>query len=323
MLLNVIGGTAVTWKQPEQFQELLRGLSHGVFHIHEHWRDADSVVLGQNSYDRIVKDEKAQQLLRAALAGFSTLFVGFGAGLSDPNFLQLRRWIREILDDSNFPPTVLVSNDELTSASEALHPDGIQVIAYGAEFGDLELFLADLGPVPEEQKPPRVFGWAETRALLERLHFRIRREFEPEVVVTSSGPGSFAAWYSMRLDKDEVPVVSTVTFPKTSGRSEANLKFSELASSADWRLTESEKWDVFVPNVLFHLPKGSSVLLVDDRTVTGTTQDLVKSILKEPGHEVRRAALVVHPRSSADVNWFEHEFDAPFELPWGTDRGRS
>lgn len=46
LLLNRIGGTVATWRDPAGLQRVARREEKGVIHIHGHWRDPASVVLG-------------------------------------------------------------------------------------------------------------------------------------------------------------------------------------------------------------------------------------------------------------------------------------
>lgn len=325
ILIRATGGEPITWREPGRLQGLLRGELKGVFHLHGHWQDPDSVVLGSQSYQRIIGDGKAQQHLRAMLAGYSVFFVGFGAGLADPNFLQLRDWIRAILEGSDFPPTVLVRHADLKTAYDELSSDNIQVVSYGAEHEELEIFVSDLraDSPSAEVDGVRAYDWDLVRIKLERLHMRIAKEFKPDVVVAMSGPGNFAPSFCMRLDRDETPVLTAVTFPKTSGRSERNVWFSGVASTSGWAHIESTKWDVFLPNVLEALPSGSKVLIFDDRAIGGNVQRMVADRLRAKGHEVRRAAIVVHPDIKNSVDWFEDAYNGDFAFPWGGRRGRS
>lgn len=50
---------------------------------------------------------------------------------------------------------------------------------------------------------------------------------------------------------------------------------------------------------------------------------MVAEWLESAGHEVRRAALIVHPDVADDVDWYEEETEHDFNFPWGTRRGRS
>lgn len=326
LLIRAIGGDPVTWKDPAGIQRVLRGGERGVIHIHGHWRDMDSVVLGVESYDAVIGHEASQEIVKAIFATKSVIFAGFGLGLDDPNFSSLRSWIKRVLakSESDFPPTLLVRRDELAEAEQKYGRDGVQVLAYGDAFEDLELFVADLQPRISQNNACTVYNWPSLQMKLNRLNRRIRRDWDPQLVITLSGPGSFASNYCMTLDPNETPTVNAVTFPKTLGRSSANNWFSPVAVSADWAYFGTKKWDVFIPDIVKKFPSGTRVLVFDDRVVGGNMQTKVAAWLKdELGFDVRRAAIVVHPQASAQVDWYEDVLDGEYAFPWGGSRGRS
>ena len=72
---------------------VLRRDEAGILHLHGHWEDAESVVLGIHSYEEVLGDTRAQFMQQAITAFNSLLFVGCGEGLKDPNFSALRRWL--------------------------------------------------------------------------------------------------------------------------------------------------------------------------------------------------------------------------------------
>ncbi len=324
LLLRAIGGSAITWRDPAGIQRVARREEPGVIHIHGHWEDPSSVVLGVSSYAEAMGDKVSQTIVRSLFASHSVIFAGFGSGLDDPNFSGLRTWAREILTESDFPPTILVRSSEVGDAQEHYGPDGFQVVPYGDEYEDLELFLADLVPAILSSDGEVSYGWSSLQVNLARLNRRIRKEWDPQIVVTMSGAGSFAAHYCMSLDTTETPVINAVTFPKTGGRSAKNGWFAEAARRSGWRYFESTKWDVFLPALLTKLPGPTRILIFDDRVIGGNIQRRVADWLRdELGHEVRRAAIVVHSDVQSAVNWFENVNDQKFNFPWGGRRGRA
>lgn len=324
LLVNELGGEHVTWRDPTGIQRLVRGEEIGVIHIHGHWQDPASVVLGVSSYAAAMGDRRSQEIVRSLFASHSVIFAGFGAGLDDPNFAGLRTWAKEILAESDFPPTILVRSSEVATAEKQYGPDGFQVISFGDEHADLELFLAGLKPAAPAKPAVLSYDWASLQIKLARLNRRVRRDWDPEIVISMSGPGNFAPSYCMSLDTTETPVINAVTFPKISGRSARNIWFRAVADSGQWKHFESTKWDVFLPNILTHLPIPTRILIFDDRVISGDTQSRVAQWLRdELGHEVRRAAIVVHPEVASSVDWYEDVQDIDFSFPWGGRRGRA
>jgi class 3 adenylate cyclase len=100
ILCNATGLRPITWREPTKFQRFVKSENNGILHLHGHWEDPESIILGIRSYEEIIKDEKVQNALRNLVSTRTILFVGFGRGLADPNFGALRRWIRNVLSSS-------------------------------------------------------------------------------------------------------------------------------------------------------------------------------------------------------------------------------
>lgn len=87
----------VTWKDGHNMARVLRGEDRRVLHVHGHWDEPDSVVLGIRSYEAVKNHEHTLAVMRALGVTKSLLFVGCGdEGLSDPNFGSFLTWLREL-----------------------------------------------------------------------------------------------------------------------------------------------------------------------------------------------------------------------------------
>lgn len=151
LLSDALGQPAVTARNPSDAEHILRGRSSGILHLHGCWRDPDTVVLGIRSYEHHLANPHAQAILRAMMMVKTLLFVGFGAGLDDPNFRALTRWAGATLRDSAYRRFRLVKDDEIAKATAARGDDErLFVLGYGATHGDLAPFLPSLAPA----RPP-------------------------------------------------------------------------------------------------------------------------------------------------------------------------
>ena len=93
--------------------------------------------------------------------------------------------------------------------------------------------VAELGEEPSLRPAETIaVGWDVITPKLREMHRRIEQQFSPEVVVTMSGPGSFAAWFCMSFDSRDVPVVVCNTFPQ--GRESGTMLelFAEAAEAS-------------------------------------------------------------------------------------------
>jgi hypothetical protein len=94
------GRPAVTWRQSALFEQVLRGDHDGILHLHGHWQDPESVVLGVRSYELVLGNAHAEAMRKALASTRTLVFVGCGAGLDDPNFGALRRWLAGVFAGS-------------------------------------------------------------------------------------------------------------------------------------------------------------------------------------------------------------------------------
>jgi hypothetical protein len=165
----------VPWTDPALAERWYRNDEHGVLHLHGYWEEPRSVVLGISSYDDILRHAHTQALLRGCLVGRTLLFVGFGAGLEDPNFTALRGWSREVLAQSEYSHFRLDLERNVDQLRHMHAGERIKVLSYGKEHQDLIPFLRRLasgrsGPraVPAGGGPLAAQRVADGRADLDR-----------------------------------------------------------------------------------------------------------------------------------------------------------
>ena len=148
LLETITSQPAVNWTQRHKVQPILRGDEKGIIHLHGDWDDPKSVVLGHRTYAAVERDPHAQAILREIFSSRTVLLVGFGGGLSDPNFGPLLKWVAEAFASSTYPHFLLCLEKDLRSLKLA-HP--IQPLDYGKTHADLAPFLRSLAP---RKSPP-------------------------------------------------------------------------------------------------------------------------------------------------------------------------
>jgi hypothetical protein len=92
LLSQATGEPPITWKQHEEFLKTMTRRQPGILHIHGHWQQPDSVVLGRDSYKQVVDDCEFQTALRSLWLEWTWVYVGCGDGLDDPNLGMLLKW---------------------------------------------------------------------------------------------------------------------------------------------------------------------------------------------------------------------------------------
>lgn len=143
---DVTGRRFVTWRNGSEVERVLRGEESKILHLHGHWEEPESVVLGIRDYERILSDNHAQAMERAMRSLKTLLFIGCGAGLEDPNFGALIEWSKNIFKGSEYRHYLLCREPDLGHFKEKLKDTRISPIGYGANHGDLAGFLRTLPP---------------------------------------------------------------------------------------------------------------------------------------------------------------------------------
>lgn len=145
LIEDASGFHAATWRDGSRALRILRREERGVVHLHGHWEESASVVLGVRSYEDVLADKAAQAMLQGLTAYSSFVLVGFGAGLEDPNFRALRAWMAATWPGVEHRHYRLVHADERDAVVRAHRPgERIVPIVYGDSHAELEEFLRSL-----------------------------------------------------------------------------------------------------------------------------------------------------------------------------------
>lgn len=205
LLEKVLQRDAVSWRHEAAVDRILRGDSNAILHLHGHYSEPESVVLGLWEYAGLVDNEHTQAVMRALGMAKSLLFVGFGAGLRDPNFRQFFRWTRKVSATMPYRHYRLARAAEAAAMRRDHDPaERVMVLSYGERYEDLPPFLRALAPcatpaplpiVPEKTSataidvPPasaELERWDELTSLEHELDERLVGEFTLlEVLVTA------------------------------------------------------------------------------------------------------------------------------------------
>ena len=134
----------LTWTETRKVTRFVRGDDRRVLHLHGHWEDPDSVILGVRSYERVKDSAHTQAVMQALGMTNSLLFVGCGQeGLNDPNWDSFLTWLREVETSAGTEHR----HYRLVREPETFAPDGsLYPLVYGPDYGDLVPFLQSLQP---------------------------------------------------------------------------------------------------------------------------------------------------------------------------------
>jgi hypothetical protein len=133
-----IGGNTIVSDGTPALKMFFRKRNTGICHVHGVWWHSKGTVLDNMDYERVAQEESLQQDLKNSMSSSEVLlFVGTGAGLDDPNFGHLLAWAAKQNDGLAQRHCVLARHGQSIDTKS----NGLNVLRYGAEFGDLPVFI--------------------------------------------------------------------------------------------------------------------------------------------------------------------------------------
>ena len=179
----------VTWRDRRNVSRVVRGDDRRVLHLHGHWDEPESVVLGIRSYEAVKNSEHTQAVMKAFGTMKSFVFVGCGEeGLTDPNWSSFLSWLKAIETDVcvEHRHYRLVREQDTFKSDDRLFP-----VIYGENYGDLPGFLEKLRPEPKEPEKTtfETTGTRKHMSLPESVHYYINCLAEDCANITLLGMG--------------------------------------------------------------------------------------------------------------------------------------
>ncbi|QJW88478.1 tetratricopeptide repeat protein [Spirosoma taeanense] len=141
---DITGLPGISWRDTAKLHRFLNGQEQAILHLHGHFRDPNSIILGKRSYDELLEQEFALFAEKSLFSRYNVIFIGFGDSTKDPNFSRLLTWSRAHLSATQVFRVVRQSElDKLREEHQTLGYN-IQLISYGADYSDLTPFLERL-----------------------------------------------------------------------------------------------------------------------------------------------------------------------------------
>lgn len=186
-LLETVGNRqSRDWTDVRAFHEVVTRGSDAIGHIHGVWNNPASVVLSEVDYAVLRRHESTQALEQAIATLKSIVYVGFGGGLSDPNFSSLLAWHRQTFPDSSVTHFRLCKSDERDELLRVHANEHVTPVVYGSGFEDLGPFLAQHVPASATLSTNEV-GLA--RDVVQETRDLLRSSMTNESVLVDAGGG--------------------------------------------------------------------------------------------------------------------------------------
>lgn len=167
LLERALGTSGVTWDDSEAMRDLLRERDR-VGHLHGEWSKPETVILSDADYQRIIGDDPAQALQAAHYITKSFVFVGYGSGLTDPNFSRMLATHRKLFPQSRHDHYRLAKSTDVEKLEREHADDTIRVVAFGDSHPDLLPFIVGLAPDAEASAPHDAVAFA-AQAIIDQL----------------------------------------------------------------------------------------------------------------------------------------------------------
>jgi hypothetical protein len=179
----------VTWLGERAVSRVVRGDDRRVLHLHGHWEEPESVVLGIRSYEAVKNNPHTQAAMRTFGMSKSLLFVGCGdEGLDDPNWGNFLTWLASIETHAG----VEHRHYRLVREADKGQPHGrLFPLVYGKAYDDLVPFLNRLRPTQETSSgQPRTPVPRQSSALPESVVHYVERLAQETSTLTLLGMGA-------------------------------------------------------------------------------------------------------------------------------------
>ena len=166
-----------TWTDSSTAQLIIQGTVSNIYHLHGYWDQPTSIVFGSMSYSKLINDHAATAVEHILAGGKSLLFIGCGAGLSDPNFEALRGWLDKTFPSSELRHYRLCLAQELDQLVESHKGERIVPISYGNSHETLTSFISSLAPGNDRAiAPVWTLGTTVQQRAVEAIYVRVRTE---------------------------------------------------------------------------------------------------------------------------------------------------
>lgn len=297
LLEEITGLEAITWRDGAKVQQVLRGDRQAIIHLHGYWDEPESVVLDLKSYVGLGADAHAEIVQQALAFTKSLVFVGFGAGLADPNFAQLRDWMANTLSGSTYRHYRLTRDgDRVAAIAEHRPEERIAVLSYGGDYGDLEPYLVSLkadasgavrapGGAPGRPSLPAARAFFGREEQLEQVVALADRDSpEVQIVIGPAGIGKSA----LLLAAAHAPSVasrfaSRRYWVRCDGAADATALVAEIAATVGVSATS----DV-TAHIVGFLESGPALLILDNAETplladALATEELLRALGQIPG----------------------------------------
>lgn len=136
---------SATWTNSRDIQGVATG-EPAIGHIHGIWHDIDSLVFTESEYAKVLENQHLQAIEKAISTTKSIIYIGYGSGLTDPNFSSLIEWQRETFPNSTVEHFRFCLQEDYEALSKEHAGDSITPVVYGDTYDALSNYITQISP---------------------------------------------------------------------------------------------------------------------------------------------------------------------------------
>lgn len=144
LIETALGVDGVSWDDAESMRDVFKHEVPKILHLHGIWNRPDTVILSSEDYGRLLANPPSQFVQQSHYATKAFVYIGYGSGLSDPNFGHMLDEHRKLFPSSRGTHYRLCAEADALHLSAAHADDDIRVISYGADYSCLPGFLEEI-----------------------------------------------------------------------------------------------------------------------------------------------------------------------------------
>ncbi len=170
------------------------------------------------------------------------------------------------------------------------------------------------------QRKIKRYEWKDIEIGIEELSKKIFNNFNPDVLLSLSGPGSIIANLMLTKTAKYIPLYVGIS-------RKINTKDFSFEPQISKTITTS-RWKTYIPDEIFKLIN-KKIAIIEDTVITGDTLNELVKVLTKNGIKRKNiltvalfaTELALSSNKGPNVYWIKLQ-DSDFYLPWGKSLGK-
>ncbi|MFE3846179.1 phosphoribosyltransferase family protein [Thermoplasmatota archaeon] len=170
------------------------------------------------------------------------------------------------------------------------------------------------------QQKIKKYDWKDVEIGIEEISNKIFKKFQPDVLLSLSGPGSIVA--NLMLTKTAKFIPLYVGISKKINSKDFTFEPQKM------KTITTTRWKTYIPDEIFKL-NNKRIVIIEDAVITGDTLNKLVNVLIKNGIKRKNiltislftTELAVSSNKGPNIYWIKQK-DSDFYLPWGNCLGK-